>query len=253
MSRCFASRCFANVAAWTVVTLGATSAAAGPPYLTDDPEPTDPGHWEIYNYVIGLDAPGLAGEGGFDINYGGAKNLQLTMVLPLALENANGVFDRGLQGGPGIIELAAKYKFLHQSEDSWLPDVSFFPRAFVPTNARFSTGRVNFWLPFWGEKDLGPWSVFGGGGYQINPGPGEDGFWQGGMALSRAFGKRISLGGEIYAQTRDSVTGGGYTAVDLAATYRLTAHWSLMGSAGPAWLEGGGHGQVFYFALKADY
>jgi hypothetical protein len=250
MSRCFTARLPILVGAGLAI---AVPAAAGPPYLTDDPEPTDPGHWEIYNYVIGLNGPGLAGEAGFDINYGGAKNLQLTMVLPLALQNANGVFDRGLQGGTGVIELAAKYKFLHQSDDSWLPDVSFFPRAFVPTNDRFGSSRVNLWLPFWGEKDLGPWSVFGGGGYQINPGPGQASFWQGGLALSRAFGKRFSFGGEVYAQTRDSVAGGGYTATDLAATYRLTAHWTLMGSAGPAWLEGGGHGQVFYFALKADY
>lgn len=253
MSRSFARRCSRKFALSVMLAVGATPAVAGPPYLTDDPEPTDPGHWEIYNYVIGLDAPNLGGEAGFDINYGGAKNLQLTMVLPLALENGEGVFDKGFRGGPGVIELAVKYKFLHQSDDSWLPDVSFFPRAFVPTSARFSTGRVNLWLPFWGEKDLGPWSVFGGGGYQINPGPGEENFWQGGMALTRAFGKRISFGGEVYAQTQASLAGGGYTAVDLAATYRLTSHWTLMGSAGPAWLEGGGHGQVFYFALKADY
>jgi hypothetical protein len=30
-------------------------------------------------------------------------------------------------------------------------------------------------------------------------------------------------------------------------------HWSLLASGGPTWLQGGGHGQVFYLSLKADY
>jgi hypothetical protein len=233
---------------------GAAPALAGPPYLSDDPEPTDPGHWEIYNYVIGLiGTAGLSGEGGFDINYGAAKNLQLTAVLPLAFGNADGFKLEGLDGGPGIIELAVKYKFLHESDDTWLPDVSLFPRVFVPTSDRFSTGHSNLFLPLWAEKDFGPWSLFGGGGYQINPGAGQDSFWQGGFALSRAIGKRASLGGEIYVQGRDNAFGGGFTAANFAVTYRLTPHWSLLASAGPTWEEGGGHGQVFYFALKADY
>jgi hypothetical protein len=229
-------------------------AMAGPPYLADDPEPTDPGHWEIYNYVMAINGTGgLAGEGGFDINYGAAKDVQLTAVMPLAFANTAGASLRGLTGGPGIIELAVKYKFLHQSQDDWMPDVSLFPRVFVPTSDRFGTGHVNVFLPVWAEKDFGPWSVFGGGGYQINPGAGQENFWQGGVALSRALGKRASLGGEVYVQGRDSPAGGGYTAANFAATWRLTPHWSLLASAGPTWEEGGGHGQVFYFALKADY
>jgi hypothetical protein len=262
MLRRFASRLMAIFAPVILAGGVGAPAAAGPPYLSDDPEPTDPGHWEIYNYVIGINGTGgigavgtggLSGEGGFDINYGAAKDLQLTAVLPLAFANADGASFHGLTGGPGIIELAAKYKFLHQGQDSWLPDVSLFPRLFVPTTDQFSTGHLNLFLPVWAEKDFGPWSVFGGGGYQINPGPGQDSFWQGGIALSHALGKRASLGAEIYAQGRDSVAGGGYTAANFAATYRLTPHWSLLASAGPTWDEGGGHGQVFYFALKADY
>jgi len=196
---------------------------------------------------------GLAGEAGFDINYGGAKDLQLTAVLPLAFGNADGVAVKGLTGGPGTIELAVKYKVLHQSQDSWLPAVSLFPRVFIPTGDRFGADHANLFLPLWAEKDFGPWSLFGGGGYQINAGAGQDSFWQGGLALSRALGKRASLGGEIYVQGRDSTLGGGYTAANFAGTWRLTPHWSLLASAGPTWEEGGGHGQVFYLALKADY
>lgn len=236
------------------VLLGAGEAHAGPPYLTDDPEPTDPGHWEIYNYVIGLNgAGGFGGEAGVDLNYGAVRNLQLTAVLPVALENADGVFDKGLRGGPGIIELAVKYEFLHQSDDSWVPDVSLFPRAFVPTVGRFSTGRTDLLLPVWAQKDVGPWSLFAGGGWELNPGPGERNFWQGGVALTRSLTKTFTLGAEVFGQGPVSIQGGGFTTVNFATTWRFTPHWSLLASAGPTWDQGGGHGQVFYVSFKADY
>jgi hypothetical protein len=240
-----------------IIALAAVSspALAGPPYLSDDPEPTDVGHWEIYNFAIGAGGPtGLAGETGFDINYGAAKDLQLTAVLPLAYGAPDAFSDKGLRAGPGDVELAIKYKFLHQSDGTWTPAVAFFPRLFVPTADRaLGAGRLGLLLPIWAEKDFGPWSVFGGGGYQVNPGPGQRNFWQGGGAIGRSFGERLSLGAELYGQTHDTDAGGAYTTLNMAATYRLTRRWSLLGSAGPAWDRARADGYVFYGALKADY
>ena len=239
-----------------ISSLGAAGhAAAGPPYLSDDPEPTDLGHWEIYNFAIGAGTPdNLAGEAGLDLNYGAAKDLQLTVVLPLAFGNAKGFGVDSLHGGPGDVELAVKYRFLHQADDSWMPDVALFPRLFTPTADRqFGTGKFGLLLPIWAEKDFGAWSVFGGGGYQINPGAGQRDFWQGGVAISRTLGKRLSLGAEVYGQTRDTINGGAYETVNLAATYKLVKHWSLLTSAGPTWSPSSADGYVFYFALKADY
>jgi hypothetical protein len=230
-------------------------AAAGPPYLSDDPEPTDVGHWEIYNFAIGAGGPtGLAGEAGFDINYGPAKDWQLTAVVPLAFGAHDAFSANGLRAGPGDVELAVKYKFLHQSDGTLTPDVAVFPRLFVPTaDHALGTGRLGLLLPIWAEKDFGPWSVFGGGGYQFNPGQDQRNFWQGGGAISRSFGERLSLGAELYGQTRDTYGGGAYTTLNMAVTYRLTRHWSLLGSAGPAWERASADGYVFYGALKADY
>ena len=233
----------------------AGEAQAGPPYLSDDPQPTDVGQWEIYNFAIGAGVSNaFGGEAGFDINYGAAKDLQLTAVLPLAFDNARGFSVDGLRSGPGDVELAVKYRFLHQADDTWAPDVAIFPRLFVPTADRsLGTGRFGLFLPIWAEKDAGPWSVFGGGGYQINPGAGQLNFWQGGVAINRTLGERLSLGAEIYGQTRDAKDGGAYKTLNLAATYKLVRHWSLLASAGPAWSPGSADGYVFYFALKADY
>ena len=62
------------------------SALAGPPYLTDDPEPTVKALREIHVLTRHGDARGVAGEGGIDFNYGGAPNLQLTATAPAAYE-----------------------------------------------------------------------------------------------------------------------------------------------------------------------
>jgi hypothetical protein len=224
---------------------------AGPPFVSDDPEPTDPGHWEVYGFAAGTHAPGgTDGAAGFDINYGGAKDLQLTAVVPLN-------YQTGTEGGAGLgdIELAAKYKFLHQAEGSPLPDIAFFPRAFVPTaGRRFGTRRLSILLPLWAQKDLGKWSLFGGSGYDINPGPGQRNFWLTGIGAQRAISDTFSLGAEIYRQTADADDARRFTGVNLGALYKLSGHWSLIGSVGPGIEHARTQGRyTFYVALKADY
>ena len=59
-------------------------ALAGPPYETDDPAPTDTGHWEVYVFSSiegrGNDVTGAAG---VDLNYGPFQGVQLTATLPV--------------------------------------------------------------------------------------------------------------------------------------------------------------------------
>src|ERR1700712_3742108 len=126
--------------------IAAGPALAGPPYVTDDPEPTAEGHYEIYLFAGGSTAQdGSGGAGGIDFNYGAAPDLQLTAVLPLAWDHPN--------AGPssanlGNIELAAKYKFLHQDDIGF--DVAFFPRVFLPAGSDAGgEGHVSLLLPIW--------------------------------------------------------------------------------------------------------
>ena len=60
-------------------------AVAGPPFVTDDPEPTDTGHFEDYLYTQGAPVSGEAFEPGvgIEIDYGAFANTQLTLTLPL--------------------------------------------------------------------------------------------------------------------------------------------------------------------------
>src|SRR5580698_2452397 len=221
----------------------AAPAWAGPPYVTDDPQPTDVGHWEIYNFIDGDHTPGVtAGEAGFDLNYGAAKDVQLTLVLPAAYSD-----DDRFDLGGGQIEAAAKFKLLH--EGGFGLDVAVFPRAFIPTDTRFDTGHVNVLLPVWVGKDLGAWQVFGGGGYQINPGPGQRSFWTGGLALTRDVTKQLNLGAEVYAHTADAADGRSFVGVNLGAGWRLTPHWSLLAAGGPGLVNARSEGQYdFYLA-----
>jgi hypothetical protein len=154
------------------VAMLAQPALAGPPYVSDDPEPTDYKHFEIYTFNNGTSTrDGTAGESGIDFNYGAAPDLQLTATLP-------GGFDRPAGGGTGFgpsnVELAAKYRFLHQ--DSFGLDVSIFPRVFLPSGSNvIGDNRASLLLPVWVQKDWrGGWSAFGGGGCTITEGRGLD-------------------------------------------------------------------------------
>ena len=63
----------------------AARAHAGPPYLTDDPEPPPYAHYELVFFTMGLEAEGTAAGAlpAMEFNYGGFPNTQLHVMLPL--------------------------------------------------------------------------------------------------------------------------------------------------------------------------
>jgi hypothetical protein len=213
-------------------------AVAGPPYVSDDPEPTETGHWENYHFAM---VQGVEGQAGLDLNYGPAKDLQLTAIVPLQWEPGT--------VGLGEIELAVKYRFLHPSQGSALPDVAIYPSVNLPTGP-FSNGRASMHLPVWAQKDLGPWTVFGGGGYTWNPG--ERDFWRGGIVVQRKVTEDISLGAEFYHQGPDKPGAHALNGANLAALFKLGKHWSMIASCGPHY-EGGERRGAGYLALKAEF
>jgi len=232
--------------------LAAWPAAAGPPYVTDDPEPTDRGRWEIYNFASASHVAGdTAGEAGIDLNYGAAKDLQLTLVVPAAFDRTEGVTHVGM----GVVEAAAKLKVLHQDKTGWTPDVAVFPRLLLATApARFASRHTNLLLPVWAEKDLGDWSLFGGAGWQLNPGRGQRDFWTGGLALTRQLGPRLNLGAELTHRGRQTEDGRAFTGLNAGVIHRLTDHWSLLAAGGPGLQNARTEGRYdVYVALKADY
>jgi len=220
---------------WRVALAGAASlamtgaAVAGPPFLTDDPQPTDLRHFEIYSFAATDQARGArSGEGGIDFNYGAAENLQLTAVLPYAWSRTPQ--SRAADLGP--IELAAKYKILHQT--GFGLDVAVFPRVFLPAgSAAVGPRHAALLLPVWVEKDFGPVSVFGGGGCTINRGGGSQDFCQWGLTLVRKITDRLTLGAEVFHQTPDARHGRASTDLGFGGIFDLTEHLHLMATLGP--------------------
>ena len=77
--------------------LAATNLWAGPPFQTDDPEPIDFRHYEVYLFggtdgtPVETDPVGPA----FEANWGAAPNLHLHIILPLGAiipSNNPGIF-----------------------------------------------------------------------------------------------------------------------------------------------------------------
>jgi len=206
-----------------------TPATAGPPYLSDDPEPTDYRHFEIYAFSNGMATRGdTSGASGIDFNYGGAPNLQLTATIPVAYDSpASGP----LVGGLGNIELAAKYRFLTQQNAGL--DVAVFPRLFLPSGAsNVGDQHASFLLPIWMEKDWGPWSAFGGGGCEINRGGDSRDFCLTGLVVTRQIASNLQMGVEIFHQTPDTRGGEATTSLGVGVRYDLSENYHLLGYVG---------------------
>ena len=225
-------------------------AFAGPPFLTDDPEPTDTGHWEIYAPLIEAEGSGseYGGAVGAEINYGAAKDLQLTVGLPVAYAHDA----TGWRAGAGDLEASAKYRFYHNERTGL--QIAAFPGITLPTARNgMGNGHVTALLPIWAQQDLGEWSVFGGGGYAINPGPGNRDYWTGGIALTREFGERLLVGLEADRQGRDTVAGSPTTSLGIGAIYDLPGPLRLLASGGPTLGDDGSSGFHAFAALGFDF
>lgn len=211
-----------------LATMCAIPAMAGPPYQSDDPEPTDYHHSEIYTFNKGARSRGdLAGASGIDFNYGAASDLQLTATLPAGFDfSSNGMTAFGLSN----IELAAKYRFLHQ--DSFGLDVAVFPRVFLPSGSRSVGDRqASVLLPIWVQRDWGKWSAFGGGGCQISGAGRSHDFCLYGGTVTRQIAPTLQLGVELFHQTADGIGNPATTSLGIGAKYDLNDNIHLLGYA----------------------
>jgi len=209
-----------------VLALLTQSAIAGPPYLSDDPEPTDYKHFEIYSFSLGTTTrDGTTGQSGIDFNYGAAPDLQLTATVPAGIDLPA---DGGASVGLSNVQLAAKYRFLHQ--DSFGLDVSVFPRIFLPaSSSSLGDNRTSLLLPVWVQKDWsGGWSAFGGGGCTLTERRAVD-FCQAGAVLTYQLLPKLQVGTELFHQTADSIGTPATTSVGIGWRYDLNDNYHLLG------------------------
>ncbi len=113
---------------------------------------------------------------------------------------------------------------------------AIFPRAILPTSSLASDGRVCVLLPVWLGKDFaGGTSLFGGGGYTVNPGAGNRDYWQAALALTHDLSETVSVGVEATRQGPDSDGGTAHTRAGVGGIVRLSDRYALLFSGGPTW------------------
>ncbi len=206
----------------------------GPPYRTDDPEPTDYQHFELYNHSTGEHVSGDTN--GFlpavEFDYGIMPETQLSIVAPMTFDRAVGA---PLKWGYGDMDVGLKYRFIDQDKNGWTPSVAAFPTVEIATgDARrgLGTGVTRTLLPVWLQKDIGDWTINGGGGYWINPGSGNRNYWFFGSLLQCKITDQFKIGAEIFHQTADKVDGKDSTGFNIGGIYDFTDHYHLVFSAG---------------------
>ena len=185
-------------------------AVAGPPFMTDDPEPVPYQHWEYYLSTIGTAAAGqfLFTGPHMEVNYGAAPGLQLHVLAPM-LTYAGGDPQTATEVGYGDTELGFKLRFLNAKASHF--EIGMFPLFELPTgNATrgLGSGHTMIFVPVWLQKSSadGHWTSYGGSGWWRNPGDGNKNWNFTGWELQRntKFG---FIGGEVYHSTASTVGG----------------------------------------------
>ena len=225
-----------SVCRWVGVFLVAASTAgatrAGPPFLTDDPEPVDLDHWELYVFGQGDRGPEYNAITGpaIELNYGILPNTQLHLIAPIANFSSIG---SGWNSGYGDTELGVKFRLMDETDS--LPQIGIFPMAELATgNSRNGLGNGKTWyrLPLWIQKTWGPWTSYGGGGLTLNAAPGQRNSGFAGWLVQRDLGKFLTLGSEIFWQGSDAVGGPGFAISNFGGSVNFSETFNLLFSAG---------------------
>jgi hypothetical protein len=224
--------------------LAAGLVRAGPPFITDDPEPVEYRHWEVYLASILNHGEGLwsGTSPHVEVNYGAVSNLQLHVIAPLAFSAPS---DSATHFGYGDTEVGVKYRFLQETTN--FPEVGVFPLLEVPTGEEkngLGTGHLQAFLPIWLQKSFGQWTTYGGGGYWVHPGAGNRDWWYAGALLQRQMTTNLAVGVEFYRETAQVVGGRPNTSFNLGSIYDFSEHHHLMFSAGHS-IQGPGTFQAY--------
>ncbi len=211
------------------------TAYAGPPFQTDDPDPVEYRHFEMYAFELsdstGKNAGGSAlNAPSYEVNYGVVPNVQLHLVLPVgAVFIPNGPAYYGL----GDMELGAKVRFVKETRH--VPEVGIFPFFELPTgDAAKTLGVGGMWyrMPLWLQKSWGPgdrqWTSYGGGGEVVfsaaGYGNGYKDFPFSGLLVQRQLNKKWALGAELFghgAEGEAAISTRASTLLDLGGIYEF--------------------------------
>jgi hypothetical protein len=216
-----------GIAWWLTVDL----ARAGPPFVTDDPEPPPPGGWEInVPFIVEhtsdsteMDAPL------FDLNYG-LPNVQLKLEFPIEViqEDRNGT-----TAGAGDLLLGVKWRFLNNEQSQF--QLGTYPQVLAPTgnHARgLGERRTAFVLPLLAQKSWEKWTLYGNVGYWWRGSREARNYCYAGAVLEREINERFELGVELFGNSPKERGGRSQLAFNVGGTWKLGEHLNLLFSVG---------------------
>jgi hypothetical protein len=206
---------------------------AGPPYFTDDPEPVDYHHWELYlSSMNTFDIRNKLAIGTLphiEVNYGVVPNVQLHLVLPSGYQYSYRYeFDEGYT----YTEFGVKYRFLKEKKN--IPQIGVFPIIEIPTfkDSRFGDENIQVYLPVWVQKSWKKLTTYGGGGYWINPGAGNRNWIFTGWEIQYDFTDFLNLGTELYFHTASSAKESAIAGLTIGGSLNFSDHIHFIFSAG---------------------
>lgn len=222
---------FAKIAGLSSM-LGWQCVIAGPPFVTDDPEPVEFLHWEAYvGSQIARNAHGVQGTiPHLEINFGVFPETQLHCIVPFAFLTPDG---GETSVGLGDVELGVKYRFV--KEYPWFPQVGTFPHVLFPTGdtARGAgTGRYQVFIPLWLQKSIGRFTAYGGGGMWISPGHTEFNYWSFGLEAQYDIIEMVTLGAEVFHNTKAPAVDQAETGFNAGGIVNLNKFHHILLSAG---------------------
>jgi hypothetical protein len=203
---------------------------AGPPFLTDDPQPVDFMHWEFYisSQSQFSDNNVDATLPHFEINYGLIPDVQVHLIVPMQYSKR----ETSIEYSYVSTEVGVKYRFINLDNGI---QAGIFPIAEVPTGKNVSLAGENnlkVFLPLWLQISYGKFTSYGGAGYWINPGTGNKNWVYAGWQGQYDFSETITLGGELYYHTADSNDSEGGVGFNLGGYININEHNHLLFSIG---------------------
>jgi hypothetical protein len=211
--------------------LAISSAQAGPPFVTDDPEPLSPGGWEINVPFILERTPGKTEMDAplFDLNYG-LPSVQLKVEFPIKIVHEDG---EGTAAGAGDLLLGVKWRFLN-NEQSEL-QIGIYPQLSLPTgdHARaLGQGRSAFVLPLLAQQNWGKWTLYGNVGFWWQTAAATRDYVYAGAVLEREINARLTLGAELFGNSPKERGSRSDVAFNLGGTWKLSKHVNLLFAGG---------------------
>jgi hypothetical protein len=226
----------------TIVSAGAVVAPgpawAGFPFVTDDPGTQGTGHVEldIFLQYSRFNSGATGSVPGISFAYGITDNFDVTIGLPVALSQTNGV---GTNVGIGDVSAGFKFRFVEEDADGWRPAIAVAPAVFFPSGSQVrgtGSGYVRAFVPVWLSKSSGNWTVFGGGGLNINTGTisgvRQTNWWYSGAGATYQLDDSWTVGGELYYSSPVATGAKHLMGFNLGVIYSVADGHNLMATAG---------------------